>query len=135
MKRTANTDAFEEQFRRIRLVTNTDTPAELAKFLGIDPSEVADAKLRGKIPPGWLVILILAEYVSPEWILTGRGPCYTSEVADHYETLRDEAAVIRADKEALRRLPSGLLAQELVRRIAVAEISGFCRPAMGGENS
>jgi len=113
---------FHEQLDRIRLVINADTQEELAKFFGIDPQEIVDAERSGKIPAEWLMILLQAEYVSPEWVQTGRGACYTFDVTDHYEILDEEAAIQLADREALRRLPSGLLAKELARRIAVAEI-------------
>lgn len=49
------------------------TQVELAQFLGIRQSSVADAKKRGSIPAEWLVRLLKVKKVNPEWILTGEG--------------------------------------------------------------
>lgn len=65
--------------------------------------------------------------VHPEWILTGNGS-YTlpkQPEAGCYET-DDEVAERKADEEALQRLPSRLLADELVRRIAVSQDKSYC---------
>lgn len=53
-------------------------------------------------------------------MLTGPGPCFLGARSGQYET--GEAAAERwTREEALQRLPSRVLADELVRRIAVAE--------------
>ena len=49
-----------------------------------------------------------------------------------YETA-DEAAGRKADEEALRRLPSHMLAEELVRRIAVSQEHAFCSECLGNQ--
>ncbi len=118
---------FNEQMERIKFITGKRTQIELADLLGIKRSSVADAKRRGKIPSSWLVILMRVKNVHPEWILTGKGPYSLSKQPEvgHYET-GDEAAVRRADEEALRRLPSRMLADELVRRIAVSQDKMYC---------
>ena len=65
--------------------------------------------------------------VNPEWVLTGNGPTYVSfpPTEPRYET-GDEFAERRANEEALRRLPSRMLADELVRRIAVSQDRTYC---------
>lgn len=124
----ANTDAsFDEQMERIKFITGKRTQNELANLLGVKQSSVSDAKRRGKIPSSWLVILMRVKNVHPEWILTGNGPYFLPQQpeAGRYET-GDEAAECRADEEALRRLPSRMLADELVRRIAVSQNKSYC---------
>ena len=118
---------FDTQMERIKLITGKRTQAELAEFFGIRQSSVSDAKRRGKIPSSWLVILMRVKNVFPEWVLTGKGPCYVTLPAPPgcYET-GGIAAERKADEEALRRLPSRMLADELVRRIAVSQESVFC---------
>ncbi|MBB5144394.1 helix-turn-helix domain-containing protein [Desulfovibrio intestinalis] len=49
------------------------TQVELAEFLGIKQSSVADAKKRKSIPADWLVTLLRLKRINPEWILTGLG--------------------------------------------------------------
>jgi len=129
MKQLEGTLSFEEQLRRIRLVTSTATEDELARYFGIPLSDIEEARLCGQIPSDWLVLLTRVEYVLPEWILTGRGECYTFDIMDRYETLGENAAARQADKETLMRLPSNMLAHELARRIAIAEQSAFVRRA------
>lgn len=46
---------------------------ELAEFLGIRQSSIADAKKRGTIPSDWLLALWRKKGVNPDWILTGLG--------------------------------------------------------------
>lgn len=124
----ANTDTiFDEQMERIKFITGKRTQVELAELLGVKQSSVSDAKRRGKIPSSWLVILMRVKNVHPEWILTGNGP-YTlpkQPEAGRYET-GGEVAERRADEEALQRLPSRMLADELVRRIAVSQDKSYC---------
>lgn len=49
------------------------TQVELAVFLGIKQSSIADAKKRGSIPADWLITLWRKKGVNPDWILTGQG--------------------------------------------------------------
>lgn len=118
---------FDSQMERIRFITGTETQAKLADLLGVRQSFISDAKRRGKIPSSWLVILIRCRNANPEWILTGNGPTFVAYPPTEpcYE-IGDEAAERRADKEALRRLPSRLLADELMRRIAVSQHRIYC---------
>lgn len=118
---------FLAQMDRIKLVTGKRTDVELAEFFGVRQSALSDAKRRGKIPSGWLVILMRVKNVQPEWILTGNGPSHFTSPPEtgRYET-GEEARDRKADEEALRRLPSRMLADELVRRIAVSQENAFC---------
>lgn len=124
----ANVDAcFDAQMERIKFITGKRTQAELAELFGVKRSFVAAAKRRGKVPASWLVILMQVKNVHPEWILTGNGSYSLPKRAevDRYET-GDEAAERSADEDALRRLPSHMLAGELLRRIAVAQSKAYC---------
>ena len=119
--------AFDAQMERIKLITGRRTQTDLAVLLGIKQSSVSDAKRRGKIPSSWLVMLMRYKRVNPEWILTGNGPTFVSfpPTESRYET-GDEFAERRANEEALRRLPSRMLADELVRRIALSQDRAYC---------
>ena len=118
---------FQEQLERIKLISDARTQVELAKFLGIRQSEVSDAKRRREIPSSWLVILMLMKNVNPEWILTGKGPDSITRLPvlnDH--DIEEVIVAEKSDKEALRRLPSRILADELVRRIVISQEKIFC---------
>lgn len=125
MKPQETTSAFDEQMERIHLVTRTRTQAELAEFFGVRRSSVSDARRRGNIPAEWLVAILLARNVHPEWILTGNGPCRlpVPPPPGHYET-EDAHRERQEENAALRRLPSRALADELLRRVAVAQTEG-----------
>ena len=118
---------FEEQMRRVQEVTGKKTQAELAEYLGIRQSSVSSAVNRGKIPADWLVTLIRTKDVHPEWVLTGLGPCFAPRQEPRlYET--GEARQEKWDEEnALRRLSSKALADELVRRVALSQAESFTR--------
>lgn len=114
--------SFDAQMERIKLMTGKKTQIELAHFLGVRQSSISDAMRRGKIPSSWLVILLHTKNVNPEWILTGKGSCFMPlpQIEGFYESGEDYAER-RADEDALRRLSSRMLADELVRRIAVSQ--------------
>ena len=95
---------------RLKLVIRKHTATDLADFFGVPQSAVSAAVRRGKMPSSWLVILMRVKNVHPEWILTRK-----------------------ADEEALRRLPSHMLAEELVRRIAVSQGHAFCSECLGNQ--
>lgn len=125
--------SFQEQLERIKLITDARTQVELATFLGIRQSEVSDAKRRKEIPSSWLVILMLMKNVNPEWILTGKGPYVITRLPvlnDH--EIEEVIVAEKSDKEALRRLPSRILADELVRRIVISQEKIFCSNNSGG---
>ena len=119
---------------RLKLVIRKHTATDLADFFGVPQSAVSAAVRRGKMPSSWLVILMRVKNVHPEWILTGKGPCLMTLRPEpgRYETA-DEAAGRKADEEALRRLPSHMLAEELVRRIAVSQGHAFCSECLGNQ--
>lgn len=111
---------FADQLARLHFASNTRTQAELAAFFEVRQSTVSRAVRRGKIPADWLLVLLRVKGVFPEWILTGAGPCYAAAPAGRYATA-DETTGRRVDVTALRHLSSRLLADELVRRIVLAE--------------
>ncbi len=119
--------SFDAQMERIRLITGTRTQLELADLLGVKQSSISDAKRRGRIPPGWLVMLMRYKHANPDWILTGSGPVFVSfpPTEMHYET-GDMVAERKSDKEALRRLPPRMLTEELLRRIAISQNEMCC---------
>ena len=116
---------FDAQMERLKLVIRKHTATDLADFFGVQQSAVSAAVRRGKMPSSWLVILMRVKKVHPEWILTGKGPCLM--------TLRPEPSRYETDEEALRRLPSHMLAEELVRRIAVLQGHAFCSECLGNQ--
>ena len=118
--------AFAEQIERIKLVTGTQTQSELAKALGVRQSSVADAKRRSSIPPGWLVTLMREHNANPDWILTGTGVCYLSGSEDPGADRKGGDNERRMFEEVLRHMPSRMLAEELLRRVAAAESRAFC---------
>lgn len=125
---------FDAQMKRLKLVIRKHTATDLADFFGVPESAVSAAVRRGKMPSSWLVILMRVKNVHPEWILTGKGPCLMTLRPEpgRYETA-DEAAGRNADEEALRRLPSHMLAEELVRRISVSQGHAFCSECPGNQ--
>ena len=112
--------SFKAQMRRIYCLTQTRTKTELAEYLGVSLSAVEDAAQSGKIPADWLLVLLRVNNASPDWILAGQGPRFMGRPLDRYET-GEEAVERWGAIEALRRVPSRLLADELVRRIVVAQ--------------
>ena len=125
---------FDAQMERLKLVISKHTATELADFFGVPQSAVSAAVRRGKMPSSWLVILMRVKNVHPEWILTGKGPCLMTlrPEPSRYET-DVEVTTRKADEEALRRLPSHMLAEELVRRIAVSQGHAFCSECLGNQ--
>ncbi len=113
--------SFAGQLARIYSLTNTHSPLDLADFLGIRQSEVSRAKRRGEIPREWLRILEQHCNVRPEWILTGQEPDKTALSASENcgRAERDDPA-----GELLQRLPTRLLAEELLRRLSADEADG-----------
>ena len=122
---------FDAQMERLKLVIRKHTATDLADFFGVPESTVSAAVRRGKMPSSWLVILMRVKNVHPEWILTGKGPCLMTLPPEpsRYET-DVEVTTRKADEEALRRLPSHMLAEELVRRIAVSQGARFLIPIL-----
>ena len=66
--------------------------------------------------------LLNLKKINPDWIVTGEGSALLSQdpMAFCYET-SDEAATREATEEAVRRIPSQVLADELVRRIVISQ--------------
>lgn len=77
--------------KRIQVVTNTRTQAELAALLGIRQASISDAKRRQSIPAEWYLKLFEKLGVNPDWLKKGTGPIY----------LRTEAGYIPGDGEGV----------------------------------
>ncbi len=122
-----NRKIFDEQLQRVYQVTGTRTHAELAGWLGVRQTFVADAERRGKIPADWLLILMRLVNADPEWLLTGRGERLFEMPAGAHEGVNsapEEADAAREREKTLktvRSLPSRMLAEELLRRAVIAE--------------
>lgn len=117
---------FSEQMARIYLVTGACTQIDLADCLSISQASVSDAKRRSEIPAAWFLVLARSLNVNSEWILTGKGEKYLEVPGDThcgFATAQEAAEAL----EAVRRLPSKMLADELLRRIAAAESGRFLR--------
>ena len=74
-----------EPLERVFEAAGCRTQVELADFLGITQSSIADAKKRKRIPAEWLLTLWRKRGINPDWILTGQGarglrPADSSEV-------------------------------------------------------
>lgn len=124
-----NPSPFIEQLKRIHQITGTHSQTGLAAYLGVHRSAVTNAKRTGMIPAEWLLTLLRVANVNPEWILSGAGPCrFRRQTEDVYED-GETAWERQKDYEALQRLSSRALADELVRRIAVAEAERFLSPS------
>ena len=124
-----NPSPFIEQLKRIHQITGTHSQTGLAAYLGVRRSAVTNAKRTGMFPAEWLLTLLRVANVNPEWILSGAGPCrFRRQTEDVYED-GETAWERQKDYEALQRLSSRALADELVRRIAVAEAERFLSPS------
>lgn len=124
-----NPSPFIEQLKRIHQITGTHSQTGLAAYLGVRRSAVTNAKRTGMIPAEWLLTLLRVANVNPEWILSGAGPCrFRRQTEDVYED-GETAWERQKDYEALQRLSSRALADELVRRIAVMEAERFQSPS------
>lgn len=124
-----NPSPFIEQLKHIHQITGTHSQTGLAAYLGVRRSAVTNAKRTGMIPAEWLLTLLRVANVNPEWILSGAGPCrFRRQTEDVYED-GETAWERQKDYEALQRLSSRALADELVRRIAVAEAERFLSPS------
>nr|WP_308776831.1 helix-turn-helix domain-containing protein [uncultured Bilophila sp.] len=115
-------DGFSGILARMHSAAEVRTQEELADFFGIGQEGVSDAARRMNVPSDCLLIALLSKNISPEWILTGNGPRLMTPAPDRYETAW-EFQERREAELAVRRLPSRILAEELLRRIAIAQLT------------
>ena len=73
--------------KRVFEAAECRTQVELAAFLGIRQSSVADAKKRQSIPAEWLITLLQQKGINPDWILTGQGSRYLRPADDNAATV------------------------------------------------
>ena len=126
MIQTQTENSFPAQLARIQQATGIGTQMELAELLRIRQSAISSARRAGKIPAEWLLTLLRVKNIFPEWILTGHGPIFVPRAEHEYETEAD-AREAELTALSLQRLSARALADELVRRIAVAEQAAFTR--------
>ena len=117
---------FDDQLRGVMGLTESATEAELAGYFGCRQSAVTDARRRSAIPLYWLALLLQAQCVNPEWVLTGQGAQSISGGCNEYET-EDESLARAAFDICLARLPSRALAEELLRRIQASQAACCAR--------
>jgi len=67
-------DSFNDIYRRILSVSNSQTQMELAAVLEISQSSISDAKRRQSIPSDWLVKLYDKFGVNPDWLRYNKEP-------------------------------------------------------------
>ena len=103
---------MKQAFERIKEVTGCTTQVTLAEIFDIRQSSVSDAKRRNSIPSDWLLKLLRAKQVNPDWILDGESPKFLvpSETPTSPHVIR--ITEIRPPKEC----SSQELINELVRR-------------------
>lgn len=97
---------MENALKRFFEAAGCRTQMELAQFLDIQQSTVSDAKKRGAVPAEWLVKLLHARHINPDWVLTGEG--------SRYLVPADKEPIV--EKEHLDDYPCQSLVTELVER-------------------
>ena len=115
--------SFEAQLARIHESCGTSSLTELAAFMRASMPELTDARRRGKIPADWLLFLLRASGINPEWILSGCGPRRLERARPEEAPIYAEAQTARERmerREALRSFSARELAEELLRRTALA---------------
>ena len=65
--------SFDDFFKRVSRLTGISTQKDLANILGLDPSAITMAKVRGGVPKFWVLTLADRLGVNPEWLRTGKG--------------------------------------------------------------
>ncbi len=103
-------EIFAAQYRRVFEAAECKTQVELAAFLEIRQSSIADAKRRKNIPAEWRVKLFEKKRINPDWILSGEGSRYLVPA----DTDQGKPQVVRITKV---RPPRECSAQELVNEL------------------
>ncbi len=69
---TLSDNEFDDAMDRMLDASRCSTWSELAKFLEVQPSAIAQANSKKKaIPSNWLITLLRKRMVNPEWVLHG----------------------------------------------------------------
>jgi len=66
-------NAFEVVLGRLKEATNTNSDAELALALGLQPSAISAARGRGVVPPAWIINIANGYKASADWLAFGGG--------------------------------------------------------------
>lgn len=75
----ANSNQFEDSWRRVKALTGWGKNKELADFLEISGSSVSGTKGRGNFPLEWAHKIAKEYNGSTDWILEGRGPMHIED--------------------------------------------------------
>ena len=97
-------DDIQVQLARVFNIAGCRTQVELAEVLGIRQSSIADAKRRGRIPPGWLITLLRSRGVHPDWITRGARPKFLINTPLPDESAPDQASGHDPETPLVRRL-------------------------------
>lgn len=71
--------SVDAQLSRLKSLYGVISNMELAKKLGKSQSAISGAKMRGQIPPLWLVKAVNTFGVTLQWLSTGEGPMRLGE--------------------------------------------------------
>jgi hypothetical protein len=104
---------FEAQMARLMFTAQARTQNQLAEFLGVKQASISEASKRGKIPAGWLVVLVQRLRGNPDWVLEGRMPVFLHGRNENQE-MAQRAGQCYA--QYLRHVPLEELQKELLRR-------------------
>ncbi len=91
-------DSFDNIYKRILYVSNSETQMELASVLNISQSSISDAKRRKSIPSDWLVKLYDKFGVNPDWIRYNKEPLYMRSLP---ELGKNSGSLLHEDTENL----------------------------------
>lgn len=72
--------SFDEQLKRLKIASGTDTDSALMNVLGVKSSGVYNARGRGNIPHKWFVAISTKYGVDLDWLLTGKGQMRRSQL-------------------------------------------------------
>ncbi len=116
------TSPFEHDRRMYRLyhAAGCFSPRELADFLKTSTGAIAKARKSGIIPDAWLLLILRACNVHPDWIVLAKGPMHVERTPEgEYESFQS-ISERREDITVLNSISSFALTQELLRRLALA---------------
>ena len=99
-------NTIDIQLARVFTIAGCRTQVELAEVLGIRQSSIADAKRRGRVPPGWLLTLLRLHGVNPDWITKGARPKFliTGPAREADDQIRDFSPGPDTDAPLVRKL-------------------------------
>ncbi len=91
-------DSFDNIYKRILYVSNSETQMDLANILNISQSSISDAKRRQSIPSDWIVKLYDKFGANPDWLRFKREPIYMRSLP---ELGKNSGSTLHEDTENL----------------------------------